>query len=580
MAQPVTLLPAPRRRAPSMVRPLARRQAPFDVLLVGLYSSRYAAIGESHGLSVIGGVLTHASPDLVGGVAVLDMAAHGEEQPARIVAAVVDRQPDVIGVAVPYGAFSVLEQAWPEVSAALPPNTLVVFGGALPTYLAADVLDIEPNGVVVNGEGEEPLLALLAAWRTGRPLYDVPGITWRMGDETISTERSLADLSRVPPPYRDHVDQIARSGGQVYVESSRACSWAACTFCLRGLTDIDGKPREHRRFPAERLAEDFYRLAAMGIDAVVFADEDFLGHDLVAAERFVDRLAPLLPAGGPSFEISTTINSVYSHSDTRAVNVARGRLLQRLCDLGLRKVFLGIESGSDSQLRRYAKGHVAEECAAAIYRVRAADLRLEVGFIMFDPLCTIAEVAENVSFIRRTGIIDAISAVDNELRLQQGARYLKVLERHEHEMARVLYDRAVDRDTLSHRYDVADREVARLLAGLRPWTQGLHGIAYPAKNISRHGEDTPAAGLLRGAVVGFKAAALDAIEAGVHAVGLGADPARAVDAGMILAGQALAAGVIAASESLPQRQLDHPVIASLIDDSRRLRHAPRAFVAG
>src|SRR5262249_48158322 len=155
------------------------------------------------------------------------------------------------------------------------------------------------------------------------------------------------------------------------------------------------------------------------------------------------------------------------HADDREANLARSRLLHRLQDLGLRKVFLGIESGSDSQLRRYAKGHTAEECAAAIYRIRAADLRLEVGFIMFDPLCNVEEVAENVAFIRRTGIIDAISAVDNELRLQGGSRYVKVLERHERQLERPLYDRAIDRDTLSHRYEVVDPDVARLLAGLR-----------------------------------------------------------------------------------------------------------------
>lgn len=571
------VLPAPTRRS---TKPLPRT-GPFTVMLVGLYSVRYAAIGESHGLSVVAGVLAKAPLTLVNRVAVLDMAAHGDERPDRIIDAIQAVRPDVLGVAVPYGAFTVLERIWPEIrSNADECGARVIFGGALPTYLAAEILGLEPHAVVVNGEGERPVVELLAAWQRGASLDEVPGVTFIRDGQVVTTNRSLADLRHVEPPYRDHVPEIAANGGQVYAESSRACSWAACTFCLRGLTDIEGKPKEHRRFPPQRLAADFWRLSELGINGVVFADEDFLGQDLPAVESYLNALAPLLPPDGPAFEISTTIHSVYDHDDDRQANVARSRLLQRLRSMGLRKVFLGIESGSDSQLRRYAKGHTAEECAAAIYRVRSASLRLEVGFIMFDPLCTIEEIHQNVAFIRATGIVDSISAVDNELRLQKDARYLHILHRHEREMGRRLYDRRVDLDTLSHHYEVADPDVKRLLAGLRPHTAALGTIFYPAKNVSRHGEATPAAGEMRTVVAAFKAATLAAIDLGAMTVDTGHDPKPAVEAAMYEAGEILTAGVPSAHAQLPKRQRDHPVLLATVEQCKKYRQSPRSYVTG
>lgn len=551
----------------------------MSVLLVGLYSSRYAAIGESHGLSVIGGVL-EAATELVREVRILDMAAYGDERPHRIVDEIRASVPDVVGVAVPYGAFSVLSAGLPAIRAAVDPlGSRVVYGGALATYLADDLLGLDPSAVVVVGEGEAPILALLAQWSRGiDDLRSVPGVAFVIDGEVVKTARSLADLGEIPPPVRHHVPEIARSGGQVYVESSRACSWAGCTFCLRGLTDIDGKPREYRRFPAGRLAIDLRRLHDLGIPSVVFADEDFLGADLVSVESYLDELERCVsPEEAPTFEFSTTIHSVYRHDDDRTGNLVRARLLARLRRLGLRKVFLGIESGSNSQLRRYAKGHRADECAAAIYRVREAGLRLEVGFIMFDPLCSIDEVGENVAFIRRTGITSDISSVTNELRLQQGSRYLHLLDRHEREQGHVLYDREVDKDTLSHSYRYASEDVDRLVGGIRPATKALQSISYPVKNLSRHGEGSTA-GDLRDVLARWKETTLTAIQSGVEAAVDGLDPGPPAAAGMIEAGWVLAADVVGAHRRLAPEIRDHPVLLRAVERCRAFLDDPEALV--
>ena len=195
------------------------------MLLAGLYSGRYAAIGESHGLSVVAGVLD-APSELVASVGVVDMATYGEERPNRIVAAIREAKPDVIGIAVPYGTYSVLVAGYEAIRAAADEiGARIVFGGALATYLAPDLLDIDPAAVVVHGEGERPMLDLVATWAHGsNDLGHVGGISFRAGTAVVTTDRSLAELAGIAPPFRDHVVDIARSGGQVYAESSRACS--------------------------------------------------------------------------------------------------------------------------------------------------------------------------------------------------------------------------------------------------------------------------------------------------------------------------------------------------------------------
>jgi radical SAM superfamily enzyme YgiQ (UPF0313 family) len=462
------------------------------ILLIGLYTERYPAVGETHGLSVVAASLEQAFPESLEEIRIVDLVAFGSEDLVPVIAQMEAFRPNVVGVSVPYGTYSTLLELAPNLRSLLDEGACVMLGGALPTYLGDRMLiDVDPRVVVIIGEGEEASVGVVSAWAGRFEFSVVPNLRVAVNGTSLATKRSLVDVTKVPAPYRAHLPGILASGAQVFAESSRACSWAACSFCLRGLTDIDGKPREFRRFGKQRLFDDLKRLSDLGVTAVTFADEDFLGGQLHEIENFADVLEETVQAIAPrrlAFDASVTIRSIYYSDDIESERFRRKAVLRRFVSMGLRKIFLGVESGSASQLRRYTKGHTPDECAAASREVLSAGAKLELGFIMFDPLCTRPEIIENVRFLLDNDLAQFASSPTAELRMQVGSRYLGILHKAEAQLGTELYDRELDPNTLSYRYRFADADVAELAHAVRRDNARRQALVYRLKGLTRFGD--------------------------------------------------------------------------------------------
>ena len=92
---------------------------------------------------------------------------------------------------------------------------------------------------------------------------------------------------------------------------------------------------------------------------------------------------------------------------------------------------MGIESGSQSQLKRYNKSHTIKESIEAINILRSLSITIEIGFIMFDPLCTLNEIEENINYIITNNLTAHISAITNELKIYHKASYKELLDKFE-----------------------------------------------------------------------------------------------------------------------------------------------------
>jgi hypothetical protein len=346
------------------------------------------------------------------------------------------------------------------------------------------------------------------------------------------------------------------------MESSRGCSWAACTFCLRGLTDVAGRSFEYRRKPAYHVAAELGGLTDLGIRHVTFADEDFLGGALADCEKFVDELAAS-DISFPVLDASLTVQSVYSRRDDKEQDVRRGRLLARLARLGLQKVFLGIESCSPSQLKRYAKGHTREEAVVALRRLHGVGIRAEVGVILFDPLCTLAEIKESLIFMRRYGIVELASGLSSHLRLQIGSHFHKLLCQYERRTGDRLHEPVLDPDTLTYSYEFQDEQVGELFQAVSQWNDRLHPLYYPAKSLSR----SSGAGVfgadvypLRSAVAQFRRNQCDAMLMAISRLEQGMDPRQALGTALAQAASALAFAMRKAIDGMGFAQAAHPVV--------------------
>lgn len=191
--------------------------------------------------------------------------------------------------------------------------------------------------------------------------------------------------------------ETVAAGGIVQLEASRGCSWGKCTFCNRFRLCGGWRP-----FPTQTVVETLARFEAQGASHVVFADEDFFGGDL---ERSVELAEAVLASGvGLRSWVSAKVQDVASRHDTTAQRQLRERCLMLFRRAGVETVFLGIESGVASQLRRYGKPLTPGESARAVALLRDLGFEVVCGFIMFDPFVTLAEIAENLEFLERAGL--------------------------------------------------------------------------------------------------------------------------------------------------------------------------------
>ena len=89
-----------------------------------------------------------------------------------------------------------------------------------------------------------------------------------------------------------------------------------------------------------------------------------------------------------------------------STNELRKLALRELKDVGLRQVYLGVESGASAQLRRMRKGVTPEGNQMALRVLRSLDLQAACGWIMFDPFLESAgDLLENIEFIERNDLI-------------------------------------------------------------------------------------------------------------------------------------------------------------------------------
>jgi radical SAM superfamily enzyme YgiQ (UPF0313 family) len=256
--------------------------------------------------------------------------------------------------------------------------------------------------VVVRDEGEHTFLALLDSLRAGEDWRDVPGIAFHREGETYATPpRALIDdLDSLPAPvfgysggaasqpltyYDQETGEMKRATALV---SSRSCPFS-CSFCAIILIG-----RKWRRASPGKVIEDLRALemdAGHSFEHIYFLDANFF----VRADR-VAEIAQALQRyrKGITFSFSTRVNQLL-----------RGKvLLPELRRLGLRSVELGIESGSNAALARFAKDTTREQNEAAVALLNESAVALVLDFIMFDAEATTADLLSNLDFLIDTGL--------------------------------------------------------------------------------------------------------------------------------------------------------------------------------
>jgi radical SAM superfamily enzyme YgiQ (UPF0313 family) len=143
-------------------------------------------------------------------------------------------------------------------------------------------------------------------------------------------------------------------------------------------------------------------IARYGPRKFYFTDPNFFGPGRVGRERVLI-LAKLLKERGIRFGIEGRVNDIQPET------------IAALVDAGLEELLIGLESGHDEALKRLNKMTTVSQNEEALRVLRAHGIEPSVGFIMFEPDSSLADVRINFEFLKRNDLLKQIFTTANVL---------------------------------------------------------------------------------------------------------------------------------------------------------------------
>jgi radical SAM superfamily enzyme YgiQ (UPF0313 family) len=267
-----------------------------------------------------------------------------EDGPASYLDALDVVRPKLVGI---YGHLVSRANAFNFAKMAKARGLVTIGGGPDATGYYQEYLD---NGfdVVVRSEGEVTASELMQWHKSGaspNELKKIQGIAYRDGERIVVTDLRpfITDVDSLPFPRRDrhiyqpYVDAWMRHHGYVSMAlfAARGCPYD-CAFCYRPVFG-----RNYRRRSPENIVAEIEKCAhEFGANHFRFVDDTFVVH-----RPWVRELSGLIGKLGlkVSFDVLARTNLI---DDETAAD---------LRSMGVRRIYFGMESGSDRVLQEMSK---------------------------------------------------------------------------------------------------------------------------------------------------------------------------------------------------------------------------------
>lgn len=215
----------------------------------------------------------------------------------------------------------------------------IVWGGVHPTLLPEDCLKEDCVDIVAMGEGEESIVELADALSRGEGPDRVKGMGYKRGGKAVIDAKRpfITDLDACRPDwtlvddFEKCVTILPDGRRQVDFVTSRGCPYN-CSFCY----NLKFNDRRWRKHSFEYVIEHIgYLRREHDIRAIQFHDDNFFV-DMKRAFSILEKLKEM---------------DVVATSCMIRLEVLTEDILKRLEDLGVRRIFVGVESGSSRILK-------------------------------------------------------------------------------------------------------------------------------------------------------------------------------------------------------------------------------------
>lgn len=258
----------------------------------------------------------------------------------------------------------------------------IVIGGYFATFASREILtDFPEIDYIIRGEGEYTLEELLNFQiRQQGNLNDILGLSFRH-DSNITenpTRPLIVNLDMLPPPDRKYANVVLNNNSPLRIYGTRGC-WGQCAFCdIIGLYGIS-KGKAWRRRSVINLVNEIESLhSKYNTDYFIFNDDQFLVKGKKGSE-FVEEFAGELEKRSLNIKFE-----LMCRADT-----VNNKMMLRLREVGLQRVFLGLESFDAKQLSRYNKNISVRQNLKAVITLYKLKIDVIASLILADAYTTL-----------------------------------------------------------------------------------------------------------------------------------------------------------------------------------------------
>lgn len=261
----------------------------------------------------------------------------------------------------------------------------IVWGGIHPSLLSRDTLKEQYVDVVVKGEGERTALELADVFSKGNDIEKIEGIGYKKENNLFfNKERSLIenldeialDWSLIDVGKCIFEVQGRKVKGFIYL-TSRGCLYN-CSFCYNKVFN----KRRWRTHSIERILQDIkYLKEKFDIETVAFMDDHFF----IDKKRTFEILSELKKIGINCAEFLLRVDEITEDS------------VEKLANLNVRRLFVGVESGNDRILSLMNKNTTRKMIIEKFKTLsRYKNLAINCAMIIGYPTETMKEIEDTI----------------------------------------------------------------------------------------------------------------------------------------------------------------------------------------
>jgi radical SAM superfamily enzyme YgiQ (UPF0313 family) len=293
---------------------------------------------------------------------------------------IIEADPDVVGLSITSCDVRRSLKLLTLLKAAKPGLTTII-GGHHPTAFDSLFLEHVPQvDLAMRGEVDHSFPELVRRLLKAESIAGAPGLSYRAGGRVVrGIPQVIRDLDSVKFPDRSLLDRekyflnvlgIDLGAKQAIpitaIITSRGCPHH-CTFCSK----LTPQHYKYRPRSPENIISEIGLLSTEGYEAVVFTDEN-VTYDVKRLERMCHLL------------IDNKLNNMHFMFQGTLHNLSQP-ILNLMRQAGFDAAIVGVESGSDAQLKRFRKAASSSEIADGVRRARKARMFVHGSFIYGGP---------------------------------------------------------------------------------------------------------------------------------------------------------------------------------------------------